>query len=250
MTHRSSLRSVAARVAALLALTSLPALTAVASTIVVCGATGNLGGKIVTEALNRGHDVIGVSRNPDSLDVDHPNFSAVGGDVSNLESMLEIIRGVDVVIVSVGGNGIDDTPENSAANQAALTFIQAARQLGAAAPRVIQMGGGTTLLDNGVLGLDRLDVEEGTARHGRYYGHWHALLNYRAATDVQWTVVSPPPGTALHPGERTGVFRLGEDDVIVGENGEASISEEDLAMAYINEVEDPQFIGKRITIGY
>ena len=105
-------------------------------------------------------------------------------------------------------------------------------------------------LDNGVLGLGRLDVEEGTARHGRYYGHWHALLNYRAATDVQWTVVSPPPGTALHPGERTGVFRLGEDEVIVGENGEASISEEDLAMAYINEVENPQSIGRRITIGY
>jgi putative NADH-flavin reductase len=250
MTHSSSLRSVAARVAALLALTSLPALTAVASTIVIYGASGNLGGKIVTEALNRGHDVIGVSRNPDSLDVDHSNFSAVGGDVSNLESMLEIIRGVDVVIVSVGGNGIDYTPENSAANQAALTFIQAARQLGAASPRVIQMGGGTTLLDNGVFGLDRLDVEEGTARHGLYYGHWEALLNYRAATDVRWTVVSPPPGAALHPGERTGVFRLGEDEVIVGENGEASISEEDLAMAYINEVEDPQSIGKRITIGY
>ena len=130
MKHRSSLRSAAARVGALLALTSLPALTAVSSTIVVYGATGNLGGKIVTEALNRDHDVIGVSRNPASLDVDHPNFSAVGGDVSNLESMLEIIRGVDVVIVSVGGNGIDDTPENSAANQAALTFIQAARELG------------------------------------------------------------------------------------------------------------------------
>jgi putative NADH-flavin reductase len=250
MTHSSSLRSVAVRVAALLALISLPALTAVASTIVIYGASGNLGGKIVTEALNRGHDVIGVSRNPASLDVGHSNFSAVGGDVSNLESMLEIIRGVDVVIVSVGGNGIDYTPENSAANQAALTFIQAARQLGAAAPRVIQMGGGTTLFNNGVFGLDRLDVEEGTARHGLYYGHWQALLNYRAATDVQWTVVSPPPGAALHPGERTGVFRLGEDEVIVGENGEASISEEDLAMAYINEVEDPQSIGKRITIGY
>jgi putative NADH-flavin reductase len=250
MTHRSSLRSIAARAAALLALISLPALTAVASTIVIYGASGNLGGKIVTEALNRGHDVIGVSRNPASLEFDHSNFSAVGGDVSNLESMLEIIRGVDVVIVSVGGNGIDYTPENSAANQAALTFIQAARQLGAAAPRVIQMGGGTTLFNNGVFGLDLLDVEEGTARHGLYYGHWQALLNYRAATDVQWTVVSPPPGAALHPGERTGVFRLGEDEVIVGENGEASISEEDLAMAYINEVEDPQSIGKRITIGY
>ena len=112
------------------------------------------------------------------------------------------------------------------------------------------MGGGTTLLSNGVLGLDGMGVEEGTAGHGRYYGHLLALQNYRAASDVRWTVVSPPPGTALHPGERTGVFRLGEDEVLFGENGEASVSEEDLAMAFINEIENPQSIGKRITIGY
>ncbi len=250
MTRNSLIGSIAARAAVLLAFIVLPMLTAAASTIVVYGASGNLGSKIVTEALNRGHEVIGVSRNPASLTVDHINFSAVAGDVSNLESMLEIIRGADVVIVSVGGNGVDDTPENSVVNQAALTFIQAARKLGDASPRVIQMGGGTTLLSNGVLGLDNLDVEEGTARHGRYYGHWLALQNYRATTDVQWTVVSPPPGAALHAGDRTGVYRLGEDEVLVDENGEASISEEDLAMAYINEVENPQSIGKRITIGY
>ena len=250
MIRRIFFRSLIKRGLAVAALVILPAFGAVASTIVVYGASGHLGGKIVSEALYRGHEVIGVSRSSGSLTVDHANFSATSGDVTNLDSMLEIISGVDAVIISVGGLGADNSPENSVVNQAAVTFIQAARQLGDASPRVIQMGGGTTLYSDGVLRLDSVNVEEGSEAHGRYYGHWVALMNYRAAPDVRWTVVSPPPGTALQPGERTGVFRLGEEEILFGENGEASISEEDLAMAYIDEIENPRAISKRITIGY
>ena len=105
-------------------------------------------------------------------------------------------------------------------------------------------------LHDGVLILDTLDLVEGEYFHGVYHGQWEALQHYRAASeDVQWTVISPPPG-ALQPSERTGVFRVGEDEIIVGENGEASISQQDLAVLFINEVEDPRAIGKRITLGY
>jgi putative NADH-flavin reductase len=221
-----------------------------AETVVIYGASGNLGGKIVDEALYRGHTVIGVSRNASSLSVGHENFTARGGDVTDLDSMLETIAGADVVIISVNGNGEGNLPENAIVNLAAQTFIQAARYLGDSAPRVIQMGGGTTLYSDGVFGLDTLGLETGEPRHGIYYGHWAALEHYRSAADVQWTVISPPPGAALHAGERTGVFRVGEDEIIVGENGEASISQEDLAVLFINEVENPQSVGKRITLGY
>ena len=111
------------------------------------------------------------------------------------------------------------------------------------------MGGGYTLYRDGTLMVETLDLEPGHARHGIYYGHIAAISHYQSS-DVEWTVISPPPGAALHPGERTGVFRIGEDEVIVSDNGEASISQEDLAVLFINEVEDPQSIGKRITIGY
>ena len=91
----------------------LPSIAAQAETIVIYGATGNIGPKIVTEALDRGHDVIGVSRTPESLTLDHPNFSAVGGDVSSLESMLEIIEGADAVVISVRGYGPNNYPEET-----------------------------------------------------------------------------------------------------------------------------------------
>jgi len=251
MGHELRIGTLMTRVAAIIVVAVLPAANATADTIVIYGASGNLGSKIVAEALYRGHDVIGVSRNVSSLSsVDHENFSAVSGDVTSVESMLGIIRGADAVIISVTGNGPDNSPENSIVNLAALTYIAAARRLGESAPRVLQMGGGSTLRSNGVVGLGTLTAEEGTTSHGRIFGHWHALETYRATTAVQWTVVSPPPGPAFHAGERTGKFRVGENEILVGENGEASISHEDLVMAYINEIEDPQAVGKRITIGY
>ena len=220
-----------------------------AETVVIYGASGNLGSKIVSEALNRGHEVIGVSRSTDSMTLGHENFSAARGDVTDVDSMLGIISDADVVIISVNGNGDGNRPENAIVNLAAQTFIAAAQRLGDDAPRVIQMGGGYTLYRDGLLMVETLDLEPGQPRHGIYYGHLAAISHYESS-DVAWTVISPPPGAALQPGERTGVFRVGEDEIIFGEGGEASISQEDLAVLFINEVEDPQSIGKRITLGY
>jgi len=230
-------------------LLTLPSLSAIAETLVIYGATGNIGGRITTEALSRGHMVIGVSRDPASVTLEHPNLTATGGDVTNLDSMLEVITGADAVLISVNGNGADNTPENAITNLAALTFIQAAGRLGEASPRGIQVGGGTTLRRNGVLGLESGGGEEGTPRHGRIWGHWVALENYRASTGVPWTVVSPPPGALPGDVEGTGRYRLGEDDVLFNNQGESGISLADLAAAIIDEVENPQSIGKRITLG-
>ena len=72
-----------------LTLASWPLLDAVADTFVVYGASGNIGGAIVEEALSRGHDVIGVSRTPANLTNDHPGFSAVSGDVTDSDSIAE-----------------------------------------------------------------------------------------------------------------------------------------------------------------
>ena len=222
---------------------------AIAETIVIYGASGTLGSKIVTEALNRAHEVIGVSRNAGSMTLDHENFSTTSGDVTDVDSMVGIIADADVVIISVNGNGEGNLPENAIVNRAAQTFIAAAERLGDDAPRVIQMGGGFTLYRDGMLMVETLDLEPGHPRHGIYHGHIAAIQHYQAS-DTEWTVISPPPGAALQPGERTGVFRIGEDEVLVGEDGEASISQEDLAVLFVNEVENPQSIGKRITLGY
>ncbi|HEY5623728.1 MAG TPA: NAD(P)H-binding protein [Gammaproteobacteria bacterium] len=219
-------------------------------TVVVYGATGNIGAKIVTEALDRGHEVVGVSRDASRLTVAHPSFTPAQGDVNDLDSMLATITGTDVVVLSVRGYGPNNLPEETTNNRSSLTFIEAAKRLGESAPRAIHLGGGSTLSRNGVLLLETRDAEEGTQQHGLAWGHWLTLQNYRASENVNWTVITPSGGY-IPEGERTGTYRIGGDEVLVNREGRPGrISHLDFAMAVVDEIERGQAVGRRITVGY
>ena len=235
----------------LFAAVGLTATVAGAETIVVYGASGRVGEVIVDEALQRGHDVVGVSRNPDSLAIEAPNFSAVQGDVTSLESMLEIIAGVDAVVITVRGIGPGNTPEEAVTSIAAETFVEAAGVLGEGAPRVIQVGGGTTLRIDGVYGFDNPEIEPGTAQHGNAFGHWRAIETLGAAEGLQWAVLTPPPGGMNPgvPGERTGDYRLGGEDVLYDAAGDSAITMADFAVAVVDEAERPQALNRRAAVG-
>lgn len=229
----------------------LTATVSSAETIVVYGASGRVGAVIVEEALQRGHDVIGVSRSGSSLAIEAPNFSAVQGDVTSLESMLEIISGVDAVVITVRGLGPDNTPEQAVTSIAAETFVEAAGVLGEDAPRVIQVGGGTTLRVDGEYGFDNPEIKPGTAQHGNAFGHWRAIEAYGAADGLQWAVLTPPPGgmNPGAPGERTGEYRLGGEDVLYDAAGNSAITMADYAVAVVDEVERAQSLNRRAAVG-
>ena len=170
--------------------------SALADTFVVYGASGNVGSVIVEEALSRGHEVVGVSRNPESLQNENTNFSAVPGDVTDPDSIVATVQGADAVIVAVGGVGPGNTPEEAVAYRGALAYIEAASRLADATPHVIQVGSGTTLNTNGVRVFETLDLEPGTFVHGLFQGHWLALEAYRHSTGFHWTVMSAAYETA------------------------------------------------------
>ncbi|MFL2545864.1 MAG: NAD(P)-dependent oxidoreductase [Candidatus Rariloculaceae bacterium] len=230
------------------AITALPVLKATAETIVVYGASGGVGSIIVDEALMRGHDVVGVSRNPAGLTNDHPSFSAVAGDITDVDSIIDVVAGADAVVISVNGVGPDNTPESAVTSQAAKAYIEAAGRLGDAAPHVIQVGGGTTLYTDGVWGLDDPELVPGTRRHGQYFGHWQAIEAYRASENLEWTVMSGSRG-ALQSGERTGQYRVGGEETLFNAEGSSFISTEDFAIAVIDEAETGQSAGQRVAVG-
>ncbi len=70
----------------------------------------------------------------------------------------------------------------------------------------------------------------------------------RADHQLDWTFFSP--AALIGPGERTGKFRLGTDQLITAADGKSSISYDDYAIALVDELEKPQHIRKRFTIGY
>lgn len=65
---------------------------------------------------------------------------------------------------------------------------------------------------------------------------------------IDWVFFSP--AGSLEPGERTGKYRLGHDDLIVDANGKSSISVQDYAKAMVDEAEKPAHHKERFTIGY
>jgi putative NADH-flavin reductase len=70
----------------------------------------------------------------------------------------------------------------------------------------------------------------------------------RGSDDVDWVYLSPP--AVLEPGVRTGRYRVGRDELLVGADGASYISMEDFAVALIDEVEQRRHSRTRFTVGY
>lgn len=224
---------------------------ALADKIVVYGASGSVGSVIVEEALSRGHEVIGVSRNPESLDVENALFSAARGDVTDPDSIVATVRGADAVVISVRGfTGPGNKPEEAVTFRGATAYIEAASRLGDATPYVIQVGGGATLYRDGARVMDTLEfARPGTEAYGGFQGHVLALEAYRNSAGFDWTVMTPSFGAVQERGEYTGRYRLGGEETLVDRNGETYISRQDFAIAVIDMAESRTVTGKRVAVG-
>lgn len=75
-----------------------------------------------------------------------------------------------------------------------------------------------------------------------------ALDYLRRVSDVRWTMISP--AALIAHGSRTGTYRGALDDLVVGEDGQSRVSTEDFAVAVADEIEHPQHVNERSTVGY
>lgn len=240
----SRFRFAAAVMAALLAFATGNAQAADSLKITVFGGTGNIGSRIVAEALQRGHQVTVISRDPARIPKDNPRLSAKPGDVLDSRRVAGLVAGQDVVISAVGA-GRADNPDYEIYRKAAESLVKALRTLGAKAPRLLVVGGAGSLeVAPGVLFATKLPE----AIRPELMGQMAALDYYRTVSDVKWTYFSPAGRIA--PGERTGKFRLGDDKLVTDAKGESRISMEDYAVAMIDEAEQARHVGRRFTIGY
>ncbi|HVV94097.1 MAG TPA: NAD(P)H-binding protein [Hyphomicrobiales bacterium] len=202
--------------------------------IALIGATGRIGACIRDEALSRGHTVEAIARNVSALP-QKPGLHAVACDVADAAALARAIKGVDAVVVSVDWAKTDVKPVYAAMRQAGVR-------------RLLAVGGASSLsrTPGGPRSFDMPDFPEnlkpivGPAVAG--------LDHIRTITDLDWTYVSP--SLTIDAGERTGKFRLDTDTLLVDTEGKSFISREDFAIAVVDELEHPQFIRKRFTVGY
>jgi putative NADH-flavin reductase len=208
--------------------------------IAVFGASGTIGQRIVREALDRGHEVTAISRHPLPSPF-NGQVKAVAGDVTDPGSVARAVAGHDVVVSAVGP-GHDQAPE---------FLSQAARGLLDGLPRagvrrlIVVNGAGSLEVAPGKQLVDTPEFHE--AWKPTALAHRDALQIYRRA-DLDWTVFSP--AALITPGERTGKYRTGTDQLVTDEQGQSRISAEDYAVALLDEVEQPRHIRQRFTVAY
>lgn len=209
--------------------------------LLLYGATGTLGQRILAEAVDRGHEVTAAARVPDRIQ-EIPGVSLCQGDVLDAEYMARLAQGHDAILSAVGPGHAGDP---CFLVEAARSLISAAERTGV---RLVVLGGAGSLeAEPGVVLVETSDFA--ATWLGVELAHRDALALYRASPPgVDWTYVSP--AATIELGERTGRYRTGSDQLVVDEQGRSRIAAEDLAVAILAEVEQPHYRRQRFTVAY
>ena len=213
--------------------------------IVVYGGSGNVGSRIVNEAAARGHHVTVVDKNPKPELAPQGRQGGRGRRVRPQADVLKNIAGADALVSAIvvrPAPTVDFALRVVKAEVAALR-AQTGREEDAPA------GGGwwQQPLQRGWQAHHR--NASGRRPNGEVSSSVDSVDWLKAEVkDVQWSFFSPNGN--FSPGQRTGKYRFGTDQVIVDANGKSAISYEDYAAAMIDEIEKPQFINKHFTAGY
>jgi len=212
--------------------------------ITVFGGAGSVGSRVVAEALSRGHEVTAVVRDPARLHDLHAAADPRVGDARNGDDVAASSAGQDVVI-SATRPAPGRESELITATEALLAGLArtSVRLLvvGGAAGLIVPGAGGTTVIDDPLFQPPadfRALALACTAQ----------LEVCRAESVVDWAYLSP--AALLEPGERTGNYRLGTDELLVDSEGHSTISMEDLAVVLLDEAERPQHHRTRFTAAY
>lgn len=211
--------------------------------IAILGATGFVGSAVVQEALQSGHQVTALVRHPEKLPA-HERLTAVKGDIHDVAATAAVLAGHDAVVHAFNpGWGNPDIREQFI--QGTRAIFEAVRRAGVR--RLLVVGGAGSLYV--APGLQLIDTPQFPAEYKEgAEGARQALNLIQAETDLDWTFLSPP--ALLEPGARTGRFRIGGNELLMDGDHPARITVADLAVAIVDELENPQHLHKRFTVGY
>jgi uncharacterized protein len=208
--------------------------------VALYGATGNSGSRILKELVSRGHRVTALVRDPGRVQQLGSGVLIRQDDLSDPKKIAAAVDGAEAVISAYA------PPQNDVDALVGVTERQIEALGRGSKARLIVVGGAgglnvapnVTLVDSGYLPEAYLPIAKAHIK----------ALNVLRASDIDWTYLAP--AAYFIPGERTGKFRLGKDELIADARQESRISMEDYAVALVDELENPAHRRQRFSVGY
>jgi uncharacterized protein len=201
--------------------------------IALVGATGNIGTRVLAELTSRGHSVTAISRHPEKTPAGG-SVEAKAGDASDAAAIAPALKGHDAVVASLPfAPGLSESMTDAVKRSGVKRFVV----VGGAGS--LEVAPGKMLKDTLTLpDAIRKILDEASA----------TLARLRGESGLEWTFFSP--AAEIGPGERTGTFRLGGDQLVTDADGKSRISYDDYAIALVDELEQGRHIRRRFTIAY
>ena len=212
--------------------------------IILIGSTGFVGSHILDEALERGHEVHAILRDINKMTKTHPNLFLIKADVMEEAELEDIFNtGYDAVISAYNPGWSNPNIYNDfiLGYKSILNALNDAKL-----KRIIIIGGAGSLIMNGSKLIDDNKFPKAIYNGAKAASDLLDIL-YDEEDTLDWTMISP--AINLIDGKRTNTFKLGKDSPVFNSENESVISVQDLAAAAINELEKPEHIRDRFTLG-
>lgn len=213
------------------------------STIVIFGGTGYAGGNIAREAVGRGHQVISYSRSEPTERTDGVEYRT--GSLTDDTVVKQAASDADDLVVATHGLDVGGSPLVDHVDRLVAVAIEHGARL--------SFVGGAGTLDVAKGGPRLVDTPE-------FHEDWkpEALAHAKvleaireAPAELDWFYVSPAAlFGSFAPGETTGVYRLGGDELVTDADGNSEISGTDYALAYVDEIERGDHPRQRFTVAH
>ncbi|WP_337103052.1 NAD(P)-dependent oxidoreductase [Paenibacillus sp. YIM B09110] len=204
--------------------------------ILILGATGRVGGQIVTYALHDRHHVTVLVRTPEKIQINNKNLKTIQGNVLNKDDIMRATHGIDVVISALNTDGTTTLSESMP------LIIEAMQNEGI--QRIITIGTAGILQSRTTPDSLRYQSSESKRKSVRAAEEHHKVYDMLKQSTLEWTIICP---TYLPDGESVGKYRV--DRNFLPEGG-VEISVSDAAEFTYSQIKSSDFIKSRVGIAY
>lgn len=208
--------------------------------IVVFGATGGTGIEIIKQALDQGHEVTAVARNPGAMKENHARLRVVSGDATRPSSLAEALQNQDAVLSAIGISSFRESLKPMTFHRDTARNIIDQMKLANVKRLICVTSVGVIETPTAPL-FYRLIVKPLLRNK---YEDMRQMETTVRESNLQWTIVRP---VRLINGDRTAKYHVAASG---GLENIDTISRADIADFMLKQLETEEHLHKAVAIGY